>query len=93
MHCLIYSPAGTGGGANEEDNPDSVYMFAWALDGWRIGESGAGPTNRAESPNSITAPLMVRRQYVEWSVLIRHLCMLVGRNKSYMSGVHYLEYA
>jgi hypothetical protein len=72
MHCLIYSPAGTGGGANEEDRPESVYMFAWALDGWRIGESGAGPINRVESPNSITTPLMVRRQYVGGSVLMSY---------------------
>lgn len=45
-----------GGGANEDANPESVYMFAWALDGRRIGENGAGPTGRADSPSS---PLLV----------------------------------
>lgn len=49
----------TVGVTNEDDNLDSVYMFAWALDGRRIGENGAGTGGRAESPNSITAPVMV----------------------------------
>jgi hypothetical protein len=70
---FYYSPAGTGGGANEEDNPDSVYMFAWALDGRRIGESGVGPTNRAESPNSITAPLINGEETVRGMVCSRGL--------------------
>lgn len=46
-----------GGGANEEDNVDSVYMFAWALDGRRIGESGAANAGRSDSPNS-AAPII-----------------------------------
>lgn len=58
-HDYIDWAGGEGGGANPEDeNLDSVYMFAWALDGRRIGESGTGATGRAESPNSITAPIM-----------------------------------
>ena len=51
--------AGRGGASqHEEENPDSVYMFAWALDGRRIGEGGTGASGRAESPNSITAPIV-----------------------------------
>ena len=52
---------GTAGGGErpEEDNLDTVYPFAWALDGRRIGENGVAATGRAESPNSITAPLSV----------------------------------
>ena len=47
------------GGANEEDNVDNVYMYAWALDGRRIGESGATTTGRSASPTSINDPIIV----------------------------------
>ena len=59
---------GGGGGTHVEENPDSVYMFAWALDGRRIGEGGAGNTGRAESPNSITAPIVSKIQSKESKV-------------------------
>ena len=48
------------GAGPEEDNLDTVYPFAWALDGRRIGENGVAGAGRAESPNSISAMSMVR---------------------------------
>ena len=50
---------GGGGGANDEDSVDNVYMYAWALDGRRIGESGATGTGRTASPTSINDPIIV----------------------------------
>ena len=60
---------------HEEENPDAVYMFAWALDGRRIGEGGTGATGRADSPNSITAPIV---SYVCVFVLWENFLQCVG---------------
>ena len=43
----------------DNDNLGSIYTHAWALDGRRIGENGQAMSGRADSPNSITAPITV----------------------------------
>lgn len=55
-----YLEVGGVGRSTEEENLDTIYPFAWALDGRRIGENGAATSGRAESPNSMTAPITVR---------------------------------
>ena len=56
---VVGRESGGGVGHLEEDNLDTIYPFAWALDGRRIGENGVGGAGRSESPNSLAAMSMV----------------------------------